>query len=391
MNKDAKKVVLVANLASRWSRGILRGITRYANVHELWTVQRLGPANWSDYISKDKDWFTFDRLEVDGIISTIGQIPQRIIEMGLPVIDAGGYETAPGWPEVVCEDEKIGKMAAEHLLSLGLNNFAYFGFEDLKWSQRRGRGFADTISKAGFKAEICQQVITEVLAHKHTVKEELLRLVNSLPKPIGIMACNDGYSKLIVDACNISKIRIPDEVAVIGVDNDTFICELCHPQISSISINTEKAGFEAARLLSKLMENQNVDSKVISAKATHVVIRKSTDIIAVADPDISKAICFIRENTRKNLQVTDVLNFVTLSRRTLERKFRTAAGHTVLEEIKRSRIQQIKKFLVETDLSISQVAYEFGFNNSENLSRYFRKSEKMSPTQFMKQYRLRKA
>ena len=198
MNQETKKVVLVANLASEWSRGILRGITRYANVHGPWTVQRSGPASWFDYISENKDWFIFDKQEVDGIISTIGKIPSKIIEMGLPVIDAGGYEVAPGWPQLVSEDFKIGKMAAEHLLSLGFKNFAYCGFKDLKWSQRRGQGFTQTLAKAGFKVQIKEQIITEVLSHNHKTKQELNEWVKSLAKPVGVMASNDGYSKLIV-------------------------------------------------------------------------------------------------------------------------------------------------------------------------------------------------
>lgn len=391
MNQEAKKVILVANLASEWSRGILRGITRYANVHGPWVVQKLGPANWFDRISDNKDWFTFDKLEVDGIISTIGKIPSKIIEMGLPVIDAGGYEVAPGWPQLVSEDTKIGKMAADHLLSLGFKNFAYCGFKDLKWSQRRGIGFVEAITKAGFKTKIIEQVITEVLGHSHETKSEIIQWLKSLPKPIGIMACNDGYGKFIIDACIVSEIKVPDEVALVGVDNDTFVCELCNPQISSISINTEKAGYETARLLDMLMRGEKVDSTIISAKPTHMVVRKSTNIIAVSDSDISKAIRFIREKTRKNLQVSDVLNSTNLSRRTLERKFKNVIGHTVLEEIKRSRMQYIKKYLIETDMPISQIAYELDFSNSENMSRYFKKYESLSPTEFIRQYRQRKS
>ena len=197
--------------------------------------------------------------------------------------------------------------------------------------------------------------------------------LKQLKKPVGIMACNDDRGQHVIEACKIAMLRVPEDVAVIGVDDDDLICDLCDPPLSSVALNVEKAGYEAAKLLDKMMSEGKQINKNIEVNPTYVRIRHSTDIIATQDIELTKAITFIRQNFRKSIQVKNVVEATTLSRRGLEQRFRNKLNRSINSEIRRIRIEHICRLLVETELSISEIAYGFGFSSVEHISRYFQK------------------
>jgi LacI family transcriptional regulator len=212
--------------------------------------------------------------------------------------------------------------------------------------------------------------------------------LKSLPKPVGLMTCTDDRSQDVVEASKIAGVHVPEDLAIIGVDNDELVCELSSPPLSSIALNTQRSGYEAAELLDKLMSRKRIKmaNLTIVVHPTHIVTRQSTDILAIEDRDVVAAVRFIRRNAREMIQVDDVVDTVAVSRRSLEQRFRRELGCSVLAEIKRARIDQVARMLVETNLSVSQIALALGYSGVENIARYFRSEKGMSPLAYRKLY-----
>ena len=202
------------------------------------------------------------------------------------------------------------------------------------------------------------------------------------------MAGNDDRSQDVLAACKIADIKVPSEVAILGVDNDELICGLSYPQLSSIALSTQRAGYEAAQVLGKMMEGQNVaeNERQVSVSPLHVVTRQSTDIMAIEDKQVAEAVHFIRNHSNEVIQVSDVAEAAGLSRRTLEQRFRKVLAHSVHEEIKFTRVNQMAKMLIGTNLSISQIAWSLGFPYPNNISRYFKKQKGISPLEYRRKY-----
>jgi len=200
------------------------------------------------------------------------------------------------------------------------------------------------------------------------------------------MVCSDDRSQEICEACRIADIHVPEEVAIIGVDNDEVFCELSNPRLSSVAFNTEKAGYEAAELLDKLISGRKVKDIRVVVHPTHIVTRHSTDILAVEDEEAAKAIRFIREHQNKSIQVCDVVNAVGVSRRSLERRFRKSLGRSVHEEIRRVHIDQVCRMLIGTNLSVTKISRVLGYPDIDNIARYFKKEKGTTPLAYRKRY-----
>ena len=250
----------------------------------------------------------------------------------------------------------------------------------------RGESFSKTVTKAGYLAYLYQQPRAKT---KRTWDKELpiiAKWLLTLPKPIGLMTCNDDRGEWVIEACKIAGLKVPDEIAILGVDNDQLICDLCNPPLSSIVLNVEKAGYEAAALLDKMMDGEKINNYEIPIRPTHVVSRQSTDILAIDDPDVVAAIRFIHRHTKNVIQVNQIVDVVSLSRRVLEKRFRSIVGHSIHDEIRRVRVEQIIRMMAETEMSVSEIAKNLGFPEVEHISRYFRKEKGMSPLAYRKKY-----
>ncbi|TFG50569.1 MAG: helix-turn-helix domain-containing protein [Candidatus Brocadiia bacterium] len=318
-------------------------------------------------------------LEADGIITwDMGNISD-ILAIGLPTILCDIRRNMTDSHCVITDDMAIGEMAAEHLLERGFRQFAFYGFDQMFWSLGRAAGFRKKIEMDGFSVNLYTQpesVNQMSWAEKQSVLSDWLK---SLPKPVGLMACNDDGSRQIIEACKTAGVYVPDEIAIIGVDNDSLVCELASPPVSSVAINTEKAGFETAQLLDKLMSGKKLPPQTIVAKPTQVVIRQSTDVSAIDDTEVAAAMRFIRSHARQKIQVGDVVESGTVSRRELERRFKKVLSRSILDEIRSTRVNEVAMMLVDTNVSISNIALQLGFSSVEHIARYFRKQKGISP------------
>jgi LacI family transcriptional regulator len=325
-------------------------------------------------------------LDANGIIMREQKKTKEIITMGLPTIISPYKKQFPGLPNIIPDDGTIGKMAAEHLLDRGFRFFAYCGFEDMFAARNRGEIFRKRIAETGFEAYVYKEPRSRVKRLWENEQNLMADWLKSLPKPVGLMASNDDRARQVMEACKIAGLHVPEEVAIIGVDNDDLVCNLSHPSLSSVALNFERSGYEAAELLHKLMAGKKVANKKIVVHPTHVVTRQSTDILAMEDPDVVEAVRFIRQHSKEPIQVSDVVEAATVSRRLLYQRFHEVLGCSPKEEIRRARVEQIVRLLMETNLPISKIALTLGYANVAHIARYFRQEKGMNLQTYRKLY-----
>lgn len=376
-----RQVVLLLESSRGSGRALLRGFADYARHHGAWSF------DWEPG-GLNEVWPRLGRMDASGIIVRDSKNINKLLALGLPTVVVGHHEEEfPGAAHVFTDSLAAGRLAADHLLGCGFKNFAYCGPSRIRWSEARRQSFQDHLARSGWSADFFDAPAEGVKSSWRGQQQTLRRWLQSLPKPVGIMACNDDYAQHLVVACKAAHLHIPDQVGVIGVDNDELVCELSSPPISSVAINFERAGFESARLLDRWMRRGKIALPArISAPATHVVARLSTDTLAIEDPRLLKALRFIRDHARENIRVDEVARAGGLSRRALEQRFRRELDRSILQEIRRVRVNLIARMLLETDLPVSHIAEALGYENLQHIARYFRREKNLSLVAYRKQY-----
>ena len=379
------KVILLVESSRESGRALLRGIASYAYHHGPWSFY------WEP-AGLEKGRRSSVVLEADGVIARdVDMVPrEKGLVRRLPGVVIGHRHTeVPGKANVVTDSAAVAGMAAEHLLGCGFRHFGFCGYRNTSWSAARRDVFAMKIRQAGFEVRVheVREVRPDGVAqHEKKARESIVRWLRSVTRPIGLMACNDDLGKEIVEACRQAGLRVPDDVAIIGADNDEVVCGLSNPPLSSVAINFERAGYEAADVLDHLMRGARRVPERIMVRASHVVPRQSTDILAVEDAGLAKALRFIRDHARSGATVEATAAAAGLSRRVLEKRFRKYLKHSALEEIRRVRTDQIARMLVETELPVSQIAETLGFEDVQHVARYFRAGKGLSPLAYRKMH-----
>jgi len=375
---EVKRVILLIESSRAYGRNLLRGIIKYSKLKGGWSF-------YNEPRGQEQSLPRFSNWEVDGAIVRLNESEKanRFLEKGIPIIVAREEKEISGVPNIIGDNAAVGKMAGEYLLKKGFKHFGYCGF-DYSWSEERLKSFAETIENANCEISAYEPVR---LRKQCSWQKELQRIsewLMRLRKPMAIMACNDDRGRHVIEACKIANFKIPYEVVVLGVDNDELFCELSDPPLSSIARDTEAAGFEAAAVLDTLMSGKKTECNRIIVKPTHVVARLSSDILAIEDPDVAKALSFIQYHSRQHTQVDEVAEAVAMSRRNLHRRFIKTIGRTVHEEIRRARVELVVQRLLETDMTISQIAYELGWSSEKHIAREFKAIKGVTPLAFRK-------
>jgi LacI family transcriptional regulator len=361
---------------------VVRGIGRYSSAHGPWHITIAAGAE-PRYVRR------FLRT-CDGVIAHL-ETPLRSLLMasGLPVV---GYlsDYSPGqFPLVLPDEDRIGVIGAEHFLERGFRNFGFFGI-DANWSWGRERGFVQRLKQAGLS---CQTTAPRNAPDLRAVWGELSvarilpRWLKRLAPPAAVMAMNDEAARNIVDACLQMGWRVPEDIAVLGVDNDEMLCNYSAVPLSSVDRNLEQIGFESARLLDRLIRKEAAADEKVAVPPASLVVRRSTAALAINDPDAAAAVRFIAERGCGGIDVDDVLVVVPVSRRALERKLRKAIGRTPAQEIRRVRLARVCELLTETDLPLSDIVPRTGFQYRTYLARAFKKEFGQTPRQFRKKNR----
>jgi len=374
----APSVLLFVETSREFGRGLLHGIAKYSRVHGPWRVYR-----WPGALDSVLPEWKY--LKIDGAIVRDVKVVEALAHSGIPVIFAQhNKESYAPFPGIITDSASIGSIAAEHFLDRGFQHFAYCGFDEFAWSRGRAQHFAERLRRAGFETNVYEQPTS-----RRALRNEQSRIADwlaSLPTPVAVLCCNDDRALQVIEACKLVNLDVPDPVAVLGVDNDVLVCDLADPPISSIALNTEGAGYEAARLLESLMKGEAMAGQVIPVRPRHIVTRMSTDMLAVTDKDVAAALRFIRRNPNRLIQVGDVVEATNVSRRVLEKRFKTMLRRSVHQEIRRVRVNNIIQLLVGTDMSVTDIAAHCGFDGVEHIARYFRKETGASLREYRKRY-----
>lgn len=378
------KVILMVESSRGSGRALLKGIADYSHQWGPWSF------SWETG-GLEKAWPLFQNAGANGVILRDVDRVNEVLAYGLPTVVIGHQQTeVHGIVNVVTDSEAVGRMGADHLLGCGFKHFAYCGYartpsENEQWSEIRREYFARRLIDAGYSEPSSFNLPMDGREWRRQ-EGAALAWLRTLPKPVGLMACNDDCGQRLMNLCKSAGAVVPDDVGVIGVDNDEVVCGLMDPPMSSISLGFERAGYEAARALDKLMRGERDVPMRITASATHCVARHSTDFVAAEDPDLRKALVFIRDHTRGAISVDEVARASRQSRRALENTFRRSLNRSVLEEIRRSRTNEIARLLVETDLSVKQIAGVLGFQDVQHVARYFRAGKGIQPLAFRKAF-----
>ena len=374
--KHMKRVILLVETSREFGRQLINGIARYSRLHGPWSFykEQIGLKTSIPHLTNWKP---------DGIIMRDSLIKDELIRLKIPTIlvqhDSACSRQVP---VVVTDSRSIAKMASEHLIERGFKNFAFCGFDYYEWSNNRRDHFCQLNAEAGFKTHVYRSPKKKKGMDWESEQQHVCMWLQTVPKPVGLLACNDDRGQHILEVCKRLSFKVPEDVAVLGVDNDPMICEIGDPPLTSIALNVEPAGYEAARLLDRMINHREIEGPEIHVTPTHVIQRQSTDLLAVNDPEVAAAIRFIRKNAKNKMLVNDVVKATRISRRALENRFRETIHRSIYDEIRQVRVELISKLLIETDFPISHISSLFNFTDVEHISRYFKKEKGMGLREF---------
>lgn len=373
-----KKIILLIETSREFGRQLTRGIARYSRINGPWSFYK-EQTGLKSSIPQLTGW------KPDGIIMRNSMIKKELLKLKIPTILALHDSSCPkDLPIIKTDSQAIAKVASEHFLGKGFKNFAYCGFDIYEWSNERKVFFKKFNDDAGFDTYIYSPP-KKIKKHDWEIEQRhVIEWIKSLPKPVAIMACNDDRGQHILEVCKLIGLKVPDDVSVIGVDNDPMICELGDPPLTSIALNVESAGYKSAELLDELLNGKKMCGQLITVSPTHIAQRQSTDILAVNDDDVATAIRFIRDNAKNKILVNDIVKITKLGRRALEQRFKKNIHRSIYDEIRRVRIEWIAKMLIETDLPISEITSLLNFTDVEHISRYFKKEKGIGLREFRK-------
>ena len=378
-------VAIIADTAQAYDREIVAGAAQYGREAGDWELYFEEPA--ADRVPDYQAW------NGSGVIVTAGNVaPAAAVgQAGLPVVIVGGtpcdVDGLTGIPRITTDNLRIGSLGAEHLLDRSLTSFGYYGppaAPATDWAELRGRAFRERIARAGRPCD--------VLEAKHSatdwakLKAELMDWLMGLPRPLGVMACDDRHARHLLEACRSAGLRVPHDVAVIGVDDDELVCEMSIPRLTSIAQSTRRIGYEAARLLDQLMRPERHGAAADFKPPIHTVIppirvvtRASTDTVAVEDELVSWAVAMIREQACQGLTAQRLAELAGVSRWMIERRFRALVGHSIHDDIARIRLGEAERLVRTTQLSMKEVAARSGFHSVSYLTTAFRRKLGTTP------------
>jgi LacI family transcriptional regulator len=373
-----KRIILLVETSRAFGRQLIMGIARYSKLHGPWSFYK-EPIDLKSSVPHLTTW------KPDGIIMRDSLITKELLKLKIPTILAIHNSSYPkNLPAIKTDSFSIAKMASDHFIDTGLKNFAFCGFDDYEWSNERKLFFCRFNSEAGYKTHIYLQPKRIKKNDWEKEQQHVSNWIKALPKPLGIFACNDDRGQHILEVCKMIDLKVPEDVAVVGVDNDPMICDIGDPPLTSIALNVESAGYEAAKLMDSLINNRKISGRHILVSPSHIVQRQSSDILAVNDAEVVKAIHYIKKNAKNKILIKDVVKTTGISRRTLERRFRNTIHRSIYNEIQHVRIELISKLLIETDLPVSQITSLFDFTDAEHISRYFKREKGIGLREFRK-------
>lgn len=388
--KNAPKVALLLESSHESSRGMIRGVLKYARHNGDWQIELVHGGPNDLYLPDLSVW------KGDGALGRIRNemTAQIVLSSKLPfvLVDPETHYLAPESPfyaysSVSCDSVAVARLAAEHLTRLGFESYAYVGdVVSSVWSITRERAFCDEIENRGLSCAVYP--IPPVGKRTHEAEESrLVRWLKNLQTPVGIFASNDQRGVQLLHVCRLAGLRVPYDAAVLGVNNDELVCRTTRPELSSVGLDSEFAGYEAARILDERMRGIATEREIVTFGPTEVFVRGSTRGDTLKNVKVVDALDFIRVNAGCNISVSDVARHVGLSRQWIGRLFLKERGRTIYDEIQIARNKVALRMIEETDMPISKIGKRCGFVDGKRLNVLFRRHFGMSPSKYREQCR----
>lgn len=385
LERSRKKVLIV--VSPIWEESavkILTGIARCQRKFGGWEIQ----LDNEGLSLKDESWYT--KQKWDGVISR--HVNAFQVEMcrrlGCPLVDVNNARPFAGVPNVALNNVAIGQLGGEHLIDRGFSQFGFCGYSNLEWSLDRRKGFSEALAVTGRSCKVLESE-HPVYESWHCTpdwqtreQEAIAAWLTAMPKPVGVMACNDFLALSVIAAAAHAGLRVPEDVAVLGANDDTIRCEMSHPPLSSVASSHVLSGYRAAEILELLMSGQSIEGMDLVVDPDEVVTRQSTDILAVEDKRIAAAVRFISQNACKGITVGDVLKHAGMARTQLEEKFRQCFGRSPQAEIRRVQLARIRNLLLTTDLPLRAISEIAGFAHPEYMIVFFKREVGESPGRY---------
>ncbi|HOL32792.1 MAG TPA: DNA-binding transcriptional regulator [Anaerohalosphaeraceae bacterium] len=391
------KIAVAHNNISHNTQGIMAGITDFIRTKGDWQL-----IIWPDSSLESLEFLKQRGCKGAFVSVQTSTKAQQLLSLGIPIIAVSTLQTMLNLPFISADSEQIAKMAYDYFVDKKFANFAFFGLTEAHWSRQRMEHFSRLAAADGgtvhvytgppalITSDITSFARLLLRSELNKSQQELLDWLVQLPKPVAVLASCDLLACHLMIAASDAGLSIPDDIAVLGVDNDEALCNLCDPPLSSIAFNFKKAGCDAAQLLDRLISGQDtMRGQRICILPSEIKSRGSTDIYAISDPDIIKALQYIRANRTQPMQVEDIGRHICISKRSLQLKFQKTLNRSIHDEIVRAHFEVAKALLIETDLPIDEIAVRSGFHYTSNLRRVFVKITGMLPHLYRQLHRPR--
>ncbi len=380
-SRPRRRVALLVHTASDWIRQILRGIAMFAHASGDWDFQ-IEPRGLYERLALPKGWHG------DGVILRLTHPGLRtaIRRASIPAVNVswlGSHHVDV--PKVVSDEAACGRLGAEHLLETGFRDFGYVGPRpEQGYSDLLQREFSQRIEQANFACQVMYVSGGKDQVGRSDRRSELMSLLRSLSRPAGLLVWDSETGRELTVACRAMNLRVPEDVAILCVEHDPLMSSLAPTPLSNINQAPVQVGFKAAELLDRMMSGEPAPRAPVQVSPLGVVHRQSTDTSTVDDDLVGAAVMYIRQHFHQPIQVVDLQERFDVSRRMLEHRFMKTLGRTPAAEIRRTRIERVKRLLVETNLSLTDIAYQCGFNHPEVLMRSFKRLTGISAGAFRK-------
>ncbi|MEM6798953.1 MAG: DNA-binding transcriptional regulator [Planctomycetota bacterium] len=369
-----------------YGRGCLLGVAAYLRSHGPWMVTHFERGQTEGVPRAIRQWHG------DGVIARLErpEVAEVVASFGVPVVDLRGAIRPVGGAMVNTDHTATAQLAADHFMEIGFTRFAYCGLPGVEFSDAREQAFVAHLAMHSYEVSCYRSRAADDLQgpgdHYQALTEEegerIGKWLNSLPGPVAVWACNDERGRQVVDACQASGLAVPEQVAVLGVDNDQVLCELSNPPLSSIEPDTHQIGYRGAELLDRMIDGQAPPAETVMVPPRGLHRRVSTEATAVDDQAVASAMRIIRDRACQGVSVEEVAHMVSASRSTLERRFRRAFGRSPAAEIERLRIAKAKLLLAETDDRLAKVARSTGYKSPAQLIAAFKRQTERTPGQY---------
>jgi LacI family transcriptional regulator len=372
-------VLILLNASSAWSRGVLRGFTAAAR-QKGWTLlhyHALVDLNWLVQVWKPT---------VVVLQWSLYRDAARALE-SCAVIAVNEDSSADGVASVCVDETAIAQLAAKHLMDKGLRELTTFRFNDGKFAVARERAFSEAVRARGARLVPGWWIDDADPPRFHEDPAAITAWLQQLPRPSGVFACTDSWASVVSRYARVAGVRIPEDLALIGVDNDTLDCELASPPLSSVCVPWRTVGEKAAGLVGRALAGASVSRERIVVPPVDVIPRRSTDVSVTGDPIVERAMAWIAEHIGRRLTLNGIARATACSRQMLEQRFQAALGRTVMQEVRRARVDVARRLLSTTELSLPLVAEQCGFSSAALLSVAFRRETGTPPGAYRRRFR----